>query len=388
MIIWNVVLAGIAAIYFYFGRHEDLKVVLWNIWFAGAAFALFYVKTMFIQQRHFSVLKANAYSLRALWRWLLLQNAILIAFSILVLVFLCWFFRFAVEDFISPWLYMSCVASSLLVMTAMDGNQYGLSTTSNAYNMGFRKSFLIGFGSSLAFVILGWIFIDVSPLLAFCLLMLGLTFGSLFSDSEIGKSFTSSYRWKIFALFAILILVTQAVFGYCDLKFSRVPSYAVVPKATWKFTDIENVKSIEDWVYWQNKLKTLDVMTTEQIIASYDKLHMYCPPRARDNTMEVECVGEENLRDYQFTGFKNRTEEDVLKLLSASTEYSQMMGLLYARKLPKPLSRDMIVAVEYIADKEGNLQGLAKNTLSQSFAKDYRGGFVIRVVKPRVQAQE
>lgn len=386
IIVWNVVLSLFAAFYFYYGYFEGLKDIAWGVWVIGFVFSQMVVKTMFTSSRHLSVLKANVKNLKYLWCSIFFQNMVLISVDFLVLAFLLYMFRVDPFSYISLWEYISIIVAVLIVMCGSDGTSYSENYRRNVYGKGWILSLTV-----LVFLAIGYLSMaihqEVSPLVAYYVVSVVLSGFFAFGTDEIEKTFSKKLKYKMFAMAMIAFTVMQGVFGVLDYKYSKGSQYVIAPKYTWSFQGLESVKSVEDWVEWQNNLKTLDDMSVEQIIASYDRLQMLCSPKARDTILVVRCPGELRMQDYQYTGFKRRSEEEVLKLLSAPTEYAQMMGLLYARKLEKPLSRDMITAIEYVAEKESHIQLLAKNTLTESYPEDYRAGFTVEVI-PQLPPEE
>lgn len=351
--------------------------------------AMLYIKTKFIQERYFSILKLSYSSILNLWKTILLHNFLLLGLGVSIGFATLYFFKVPLWESASLGTIVSSVFFVLIIMCGMDGSQIVEQLDRHRFrDLGVAKSVLFLCGALFFATFCIWIFVELSPLVAvftFTLVFGGCVF--LLSD-ELVKTIPSRRRWHLYFGFSMVVSLLQVLLGYADYRYSRTMNYIVVPKNTWAFSDIEKVKTIEDWVYWQNKSQSLDALTPEEIIASYDRLQMLCPPRARDNTLAVDCVGEERLTDYQYTGLKVRSDEEVLQLLSAPTEYAQMVGIFYARRLPKPLSRDLILAIEYIAEREGNIQGLAKNTMSESYSKEYRGGFTVRVERAPAPVEE
>ncbi len=379
IIVWNISLAVLAAIYFYYGYFEQLKAISWFVWLVGSGAGIITAKVKFQTSRHLLVLKSTSSNIKNLLIFVCFQNLLLIANAFLILFFLMYIFNSSAFVEMSPWNYQALVFYGFLFMCASDLSLAG----SGIHPMKVKTSIwlipvscVLGLGIAYAFI---KIFEEYSPLLSTYLSYLVLLAFFFFATSDVVKLMPKRTRIKCYAISAMAFTVLQLLFGYVDYKYSTNPTYVFAPEQTWDFADIDKVKTIEDWVMWQNKLKTLDSLTAEQIIASYEKLQMLCPPKPRDDVTKVECVGEHRNRDYQFTGSKVRSEEEVLQLLSAPTEYAQMMGMFYARKIPKPLTADMIKAIEYIAEKDNNIQILAKNTLTQSYPADYRAGFSVFV---------
>lgn len=355
----------------------EVSIMFWEVTFF---LSLYIAKMQFIQGRYFSVLKNQAKNLRSLWLNVIIQNILLFCIAGLSFLLFSKFAPFKISDQMSVWLFASILLTTFLLMCysdsfqIMDRIQSGAPQRTQVLRL---LALMVTIFLLLAGLLL--VYVQTSPLLACLLLNVVLLYILIYRSHEAKKTIPAPAKFKIFISLVALIIIYEGLLGYGDYRFSNVADFYIRPEKTWSFSESKNIKSIEDWVYWQNKLKSLDPMSADEIIASYEILNKYCPPVPRDNPLRVECNGSAELRDYQYTGKKPKSEEDVLRLLSAPSEYSQIIGIIYSRKLKKPMSRDLIVAIEYIADKESTIQGLARNTLTQSYPTDYQDGILIDV---------
>ncbi|MCC6137533.1 MAG: hypothetical protein IT287_02795 [Bdellovibrionaceae bacterium] len=378
---WFVV-AAFNGVFAYFIREQHELVSLgFTFWFSGFVGSLFSAKIRFFQERYFSVLKSNCKNIRLLWFLVFFQNYLLLVFS--VAFFILWRLVFKIELLpqISVWEYVSYLVLIYLVMCCIDGNQLvdRAQLVTGSRKEIAKQVLLVVFAMVFASILI-WVYRDYSALLA--LTVAALAFVFMFSRTdEFVKTIPKNINWKITSALSGVVIFVQVCLGFADYKLSTTQNFVLRPEHTWSYADIKNVKTIEDWILWQNKLSSLAPMTAEQVIGSYEILAQLCPPVPRDTPLVVSCVGVPGYVEYQSTGKTLRSEEDVLKLMSASTEYAQIMGLLYARKLKKPLSKDLILAIEYIAEKESTIQGLARNTLTFAVPDNYIGVLKIQTNK-------
>jgi hypothetical protein len=350
-------------------------------------------KALFIHGRYLPVLKLSAKNLRLFWLMLILQNFIVILLNVVV-GFVCAYsirsnfpqdYMQESESIFSVSGYICIYMILHLLMVAVDCSQSFDRASSSVFDKKTQARQIVLMVFFILFLyVVSLVYKELSPLLAFALGTLVLFVMVMFLNNQIIRSLNRQLQIK-FSLrgIGILTLVFSSIAVF-EMQTVQSSTFLLVRDYKWTFSDIQKVTTIEEWILWQNKLKSQEVMTVDQLIESYEKVNQYCPPKPRDNPLSVQCEGLNGYRDYQYTSVPLRTEEDVLKLLSSSNEYAQIMGLMYARKLQKPLSRNIIVAVEFIAEKESTIQGLARNTLSNSFPDNYRDGIVFFTKKSPV----
>lgn len=374
LITWSAVLMVVFILeYFVMSNDPEQGSLLFMGWFFGFVISIATTKAQFFQERYSSVLKSNSRNIFTFWSLIFFQNLILLGLCILVFPLLNAIKVVQVPPLISQFEYLGGLVIVFMYMCFMDSLQLVDRIQRNVWAKKEMLKLIISIlVISIVIFFLAYMYI-FSPLAAIASASLFALSGFIFRGDDFVKSVPLKSRLKFLLLGSAAIAVFQLLLAIGDQKFSKNPTYVVRHLKPWSYDDIKAVKSIEGWIAWQNKLSSLKTMSAEQLIASYELLTQLCPPTPRDAPLTVHCVGEPGLTDFQTTGKDSRSEEDVLKLMSASTEYAQIMGLLYARKLLKPLSKDVILAIEYIAEKESTIQGMARNTLTQSYPQNYIG---------------
>ncbi len=135
------------------------------------------------------------------------------------------------------------------------------------------------------------------------------------------------------------------------------------PKQAWAFSDLEKIERPSEWVQW---VKHSKLLTTEDLIASLEKLQQICPAQASDSPATIECL--EAQADYSSVAIPSErtggetTEEQIHQLLASPLEYAKLTGLMFARGL-SGFSPDLRTKIEAIGGSSGNLSPVAQVTL-------------------------
>lgn len=404
MLSWVLVTAIMLIARMFIQTQHLFSEICFNLMFFGSIFSVMSSKAHFAQGRYGVILKNSTKNLKSYWYLIVLQNVIILSLTFFIIVILSKSINLNIpEEYLQDHIDGLLVSVNVLRLSTLSWLSISilmllvliLADCSNPID---RMSRGITDTKTQLVKVVRWILIYVcvviiasigfvSPLLAISLVTLFIYLLGIFLNDECIKTLPRNVRLKTASYGSFVLIFIFLVIGLVEYKVDHNSYFLYMRPKSWSYSDIEKVKNIEEWIMWQNKLKSQDVLTVEQLMETYDKVSQYCPPHSRDNPLTIECEGLNGYRDYQFTSKTLRSEEDVLKLLSSSNEYTQIMGLMYARKLQKPLSKSVILAVEFIAEKESTIQGLARNTLSMSFPIDYRDGMLF-VTKKSVVPKE
>lgn len=348
-------------------------------------------KIYFINGRYLSVFKGTSRNNKTFWIKILSQNCILLTCALFVTFVIVVVSKIKLPDdylrtlpaLLSPPGICSLIVIVFIFMCFMDCNPVfekmnrGMPDAKTQLKHYFFSTVGVG-------LLYGWfyMYMEFSPIFALALLSVGVLTAGIFIGDQSVKTLTRANQLKVSMLSLLCVAIIFSCIGFYEYRKSPKSQFLLVSHSDWKFEDIQKVTNAEDWIIWQNQAGSIDKMNTDQLIEMYEKLNQYCPPFRRDTPLRFACHGTPGFRDYQYTGEKLRSEEDVIKLLSSSTEYGQIIGLMYARRLKKPLSKELIVAIERLAEKDGSIQNIARNTMTESYSQDFRYGFELVTIKP------
>ena len=384
-LVWTVVTVFMLGARWFAESHVLFGVFCIIFIMLGSYSGILLPKAYFVHGRYLSVLKLSAKNLKSFWFLLVLQNVIIIILNASVAVMCVYSVAghikvntiYDIPSLFTTSGYMCLFIILLLLMIKLDCYQPFDKIGNSVID---KKNKLREIFSLLCLIVfffaVGILYDKVSPLFAMAFGTVLVFVIMMFTNTQIIKSLHRGLQKKYAAVGAGSLFVVFSLIAVFEMQTVPESEFLWVRENKWAFSDIEKVTSVEEWMMWQNKLRGPDVLTVDQMVEIYDKVNQYCPPKPRDNPLFIECEGSGVYRDYQYTSTSPRSEEDVLKLMSSSNEYAQIMGLMYARKLQKPLSKDIIIAIEVIAEKESTIQGLARNTLSNSFPENYRDGII------------
>lgn len=238
-------------------------------------------------------------------------------------------------------------------MMTFKGPIYSIKSTGD-FNNKFLKNLALLCVWAVTFVV----YIAVSKLLGHFLLV-GTSLVILFTVSPLRDILKRNKRafFKSFAISCVLFVVL----GVSSFLRGEEGFYFRLNTKVLSSSELKDLESVDDLLQFKYEDSELLIVT--------DRLADFCPPdQNRDNPMIIECASKKNKRwSTVSTGTSSLGGQKILDFLNSDSEYSQLMGLLQARRL----SEDLPGLVDKIKEisKTGplSLRKVAQSTLERQY---------------------
>ncbi len=205
----------------------------------------------------------------------------------------------------------------------------------------------------------------------------------IFFDVHVKELVYPEIRIKVWGVGCLVIgsLVGVSIwfFSYKFTKHSAFLGDFGPAKKAWEFSKIKEVKSPAGFLNWYSDAER--PLTIDEALQMISRLTELCPLQFSDDPTVVLCLDKDRERDRAFLS-QEWVEADVLKFLDVDSYYSNLVGVMAARKLPRPFSASIKNRIEKLTKIPGATSVIALATLS-GIQRSRRESIVIELVSKR-----
>lgn len=223
-------------------------------------------------------------------------------------------------------------------------------------------------GYFLGIAAMGFLFVQ-SRLLGYFCLSTSVFLLTLFKNPLFKSSIYPENRRKVMGFGMAVIFMIFAASSFVGMQFEDTrdsllseigPDFFENP--IYKInTDFNSVETIDEWLLaYKRKHDSVDV---NEVILALNRLNEFCPSKPSDTPLTLVCSGAYGQNGLDLLFHRAWSETDLLKMLKSGSPYAELLGLVEARRLPKPLSAPMANAIEEFTRFPGKTSAVASRTL-------------------------